>query len=186
MKEIYDKIINVKNGYLDSINLDHLNKYSSVTNFNVISHTSGKEHYRLLMYASSLFDGITIYDIGTEQCRSSICLGSNKKNKIKSYDIIKNTSNYPEIKNVEYIIGDVREDANILDSPLLFLDTAHDGVFENSFYNFLIEKNYKGILILDDIHLNSEMKLFWHKITQTKQDITSIGHWSGTGIVLFE
>ena len=60
----------------------------------------------------------------------------------------------------------------------------HDGKFENAFYQ-LIRHDYKGILIVDDIHYNAEMERFWSKITEHKEDITEIGHYSGTGIVYF-
>jgi hypothetical protein len=40
--------------------------------------------------------------------------------------------------------------------------------------------------MLDDIHLNDDMKLFWNNITEEKYDLTSIGHWSGTGLVVFK
>jgi hypothetical protein len=30
------------------------------------------------------------------------------------------------------------------------------------------------------------MKNFWDRIEEKKYDITNIGHWSGTGLVIFE
>jgi hypothetical protein len=45
--------------------------------------------------------------------------------------------------------------------------------------------NFKGRLFLDDIHLNPAMKCFWNSISETKADITDIGHWSGSGLVDF-
>ena len=39
---------------------------------------------------------------------------------------------------------------------------------------------------VDDINLNEAMWKFWASIKQTKSEITRIGHWSGTGIVLFD
>ena len=68
----------------------------------------------------------------------------------------------------------------------ILLDTNHDGFFENVFYKKLKEINYKGILVLDDIYLNSTMKTFWNQIEEEKFDITSKGHNTGTGLVLFE
>ena len=43
--------------------------------------------------------------------------------------------------------------------------------------------NYLGVLILDDIHLNKEMKFFWENINEDKLDISVFGHSSGTGVV---
>ena len=90
-----------------------------------------------------------------------------------------------ELKNIEYRIGDVLEDKRLLASPLIMLDTNHDGVFENKFYEFLKQNSYKGLLFLDDIHLNQPMGEFWNAITEAKEDITDLGHWSGSGIVDF-
>jgi hypothetical protein len=39
---------------------------------------------------------------------------------------------------------------------------------------------------LDDINLNNPMKEFWNVITEDKYDISEYGHWSGTGLVIFE
>jgi hypothetical protein len=50
----------------------------------------------------------------------------------------------------------------------------------------LISINYKGYLLLDDIHLNFEMERFWGSITKEKYDITNIGHITGTGVVYFK
>ena len=62
-------------------------------------------------------------------------------------------------------------------------DTNHDGVHEKLFYEWLIRINYSGIILFDDIHLNREMKYFWESIKHKKEDITHIGHFSGTGVV---
>jgi hypothetical protein len=80
----------------------------------------------------------------------------------------------------------------LLNSDLFFLDAAHDGKMEKDIYDFLVENNYRGILLLDDISLNKEMVLFWQQIKEKKYDITEVGHGivddlhrSGTGLVDF-
>jgi hypothetical protein len=75
----------------------------------------------------------------------------------------------------------------LLASPLIFLDIdPHDGSMEFEFYNWLKDNNYKGILILDDIWYFKGMRdNLWTKISDIKHDVTSLGHWSGTGIVDF-
>ena len=89
--------------------------------------------------------------------------------------------------NIEFNMKNVLDDANVLTSTrFIMLDTNHDGIFENQFYSKLKEINYKGILFLDDIHLNPMMKIFWDGITEEKYDLTSKGHNTGTGIVIFE
>ncbi len=61
----------------------------------------------------------------------------------------------------------------------------HDGIQERDFFKFFEEIGYEGIVVLDDIYVNKEMNDFWNNIKQPKLDLTDIGHWSGTGIVLF-
>jgi len=40
-------------------------------------------------------------------------------------------------------------------------------------------------MVLDDIHAFPEMEILWNKLIFNKVDITSYGHWSGTGLVDF-
>ena len=83
-----------------------------------------------------------------------------------------------------YINTDEHKDL-VLSCTYILLDTNHDGTFEKAFYEYLIEIDYKGILLLDDIKLNPEMIDFWNGITKEKQDISEIGHITGTGLVMF-
>ena len=89
---------------------------------------------------------------------------------------------------INFIIDDIMNKKYrpiILESKIIVLDTYHTGTFEKTFYDYLKEINYKGILLLDDIKLNNEMVEFWNLITEEKDDITHIGHITGTGIVYF-
>ena len=70
-------------------------------------------------------------------------------------------------------------------ADLIMLDTNHDGGFENEAYRYFQRIGFKGLLFLDDIHLNPPMEAFWAQITEPKEDITDLGHWSGSGIVDF-
>jgi hypothetical protein len=145
----------------------------------------GREHYRLLMHISTLYSGETLFDIGTNRCMSAMALSHNPENKIKSYDIVQVLKDNPKIPNVEFLIGDSTEDEEIRKTRFIFLDVDHDGLYEDKFYSFLNSIEWKGILVLDDIHLNEPMKNFWNGISQEKYDLTQIGHWSGTGLVVF-
>jgi hypothetical protein len=72
-----------------------------------------------------------------------------------------------------------------MSAKLILLDTFHDGTFELQFYNHLKQLGYKGYLLLDDIFLNKEMVEFWNLIELDKQDLTNLGHATGTGVVYF-
>ena len=86
----------------------------------------------------------------------------------------------------ELRVKDALEDREaLLTAPLILLDTAHDGVFEQQIYDMLDAAGYEGLLLLDDIYLNDAMQDFWHRIGRETYDLTPIGHWSGTGLVRF-
>jgi hypothetical protein len=193
MKEKIEKILNVSNIELDSMDSSYINKYSDKLINYQLDHNpyyfhieSGKEHYRLLMYVSTLYNNETIFDVGTNKCMSALALSYNKSNKVKTYDIVKLLPENPNVDNIEYILGDSTKDLDLEKCPVIFLDVDHDGIYEDIFYDHLKSINWKGILILDDIHLNEPMIKFWSRIEEKKYDITTIGHWSGTGLVIFE
>ena len=88
--------------------------------------------------------------------------------------------------------------ADVLRSAdLIFLDGAKNGKDEDRFLNNLADLDLcrsedgtslynsakKGpLVLLDDIRIPN-MLATWRRITLAKMDITSIGHWSGTGII---
>ncbi|MBF0227515.1 MAG: hypothetical protein HQK76_18875 [Desulfobacterales bacterium] len=146
-----------------------------------------KEHYRIVAYLSSFFNNALIFDVGTYMGHSALALSYNKTNKIISYDIKQARELFyeKELDNIDFHIGNVLEDKRLLEAPLIIIDTNHDGIFEKEIYNFLKQNKYKGLLFLDDIHLNKEMVDFWKLISEPKIDITNLGHFSGSGLVDF-
>lgn len=147
----------------------------------------GKEHYKLLAWLGHQFDGVTITEIGTLWGGSAMALGKNKKNKVITYDVHPHDcAKFPF--NIERRIIKVEDTPfdEICKSPLIFYDAAHEGKEEQEFLDELIRREYKGILVLDDIHLNSPMHDFWDGIILRKEDWSDIGHFCGTGIVYFE
>jgi predicted O-methyltransferase YrrM len=69
-------------------------------------------------------------------------------------------------------------------SELIFLDGPKDGVFEYEMLKRLasLDLPKTRLLIIDDINFANMISL-WRSIASPKIDITSFGHWSGTGIV---
>ena len=148
------------------------------------SSPSGKEHYKLLAYLSTFVEG-TIYDIGTYKGLSAIALSFNQSNKVISYDI-ENHLNVQCPENVVFRIGDFHGDPELLNSPLILFDIdPHNGEKEKQFIQYLVDKQYKGVVIFDDIYYNDDMTRFWNQVEQEKVDLTGVGHWSGTGAVVF-
>ncbi|UCD82317.1 MAG: hypothetical protein JSW26_13100 [Desulfobacterales bacterium] len=173
---------------ISRINLNRFSKHvANPRHRNYFFDVDFREHYRLIAYLSTQFNHTTIFDIGTNLGYSALALSYSDSNRVISYDIVecKELNHAEELVNIEYCIGDVLKDERLLSSPLIMLDTNHDGIFENKFYSFLKENNYKGLLFLDDIHLNQQMEDFWNSIGETKEDLTNVGHWSGSGLVDF-
>lgn len=72
-------------------------------------------------------------------------------------------------------------------AKVIMLDvTPHDGQFERTVITALTKHGFRGLLFLDDIRLNPAMELMWSWVPHKKLDLTSCGHWSGTGVVVFD
>ena len=153
----------------------------------------GKEPYALYAYLSTTFDNGTILDIGTLFGSSAVALSYNKTNKVISYDINEHNDHgfFSERDNLTWKHMDFQKDDSIdwKDVRMILIDTDHTGEQETGFINFLIEKDWCGILLLDDIHQSQEMEDFWSNFDDDiKKDVTGIGHTAccGTGYVEFD
>lgn len=157
----------------------------------------GKEHYKLLSYFSTLFNGATIIDIGTHRGSSALALSYNTTNTVYSFDIMDKVLN-EKIRTRENIVfsmdnlfeaaGQEKWKETLLAAPFIFLDVdPHNGSMEIDFYNYLKSIDYPGFIICDDIWYFKEMRNnFWYKLPAVERyDLTHIGHWSGTGIFTF-
>lgn len=180
-----------------TLDLNDLHKINMYNRFDVVKwsddgklfmHPPGHQHYMLLSYISTLIpDGSTVLEIGTRWGVSAVALSTNPNIKVVTCDLEDQIANKPDIPNIEYLIKDGYEllDKH-KDDPVMFIDVdPHDGVQERKMINKLIELDYRGILLLDDIHLNEKMNEFWNWIPLKKFDLTKIGHYSGSGAVLF-
>ena len=155
----------------------------------------GKEHYRLLSYVASCFKNSDIFDIGSHRGSSALALSYESSNHVYSFDIERRGTNYDTIPdNIDFVICNLfvpserkNWEVKLLNSPLIFLDIdPHDGVLEHEFYMYLLSKDYKGLIIFDDILYFPGMRAFWDKIDPNhRRNMTEYGHWSGTGIVDF-
>lgn len=70
------------------------------------------------------------------------------------------------------------------ETDLLLIDAAKDGVMEKRLINHFQSVQFRShpILVFDDIRLWNMLKI-WREISFPKLDLTSFGHWSGTGLV---
>ena len=170
-----EKILSVTREELNGIDLS---EFTGVQHwFNL---EAGQEHYRLLAYISTLFNNSILLDIGTYKGDSARALSYGDNNVI-SFDLADDDLSF---NGVDFRIGNILDHPDlILYSPFILLDTFHNGDFEQEFMDKLIEIDYHGLIMFDDIYLNDPMGEFWRGVIHEKYDITHIGHHTGTGIV---
>jgi predicted O-methyltransferase YrrM len=159
------------------------------------------EHYRLLNAIVRVSGSKNVVEIGTATGMGTLALqdGIDGIN-VVTYDIIDwdklaVPSHFDKTDfdggRISQIIGDLSDDlvfeqnVNILNSAdLIFMDAPKDDVFEYKMaekLSMLSKKSFK-LLIVDDIHFVNMID-FWRSISSPKLDVSSFGHWSGTGLV---
>lgn len=182
---------------LNAIDLSQLETFLAPQRINegFFSRPAGVEHYRLLAWISGLFNNVTITEIGTLDGMGLTALCHNPTNKVVSWDIKDCAWKGSVPPNGERKIVYEGYFDEVLKSPIIFYDGAHEGKDEEEFIGMLVASGWKGVLVLDDIHLNKEMEKLWADClgdyfnfpgTFKKEDWTDIGHACGTGIIFFE
>jgi hypothetical protein len=176
---------------IKAIDLSGLYKYAKDNDDNrrLLRGEAGIEHYKLLAWFSNQFNNVVLMEVGTLGGLGTIALSYNQNNIVRSFDIKNykwgNETPHNAQKNLVYVdfVKDVTPDA-----PFIFYDTSHNGEDEKWFFKELVKNKWKGVLVLDDIYLNQEMKDFWDWIPKKyeKEDWTDLGHATGTGIVYFK
>jgi predicted O-methyltransferase YrrM len=158
------------------------------------------EHYRLLAGMVQALRPKLVVEIGTAEGLSALSL---KKylpidGKVATFDIVP-WRNYPRTCLLEndfhsdtlvQVIADLAQretfaaySSLLSQAELIFVDAPKDGVFEPSLLkNFeTIDFAAKPIVVFDDTRLWNMLR-FWREIKMPKMDLTSFGHWSGTGV----
>lgn len=131
-------------------------------------------------------------DLGTFNGHSALGLSYNDKVSVTTFDIDDRMANvsfsYKSKPNIQFVKIDCKMILSMLvDSHIIFLDIApHNGADERNIVNELTWMGYRGLLICDDINWNDSMRSFWSDIQLRKFDITGFGHWSGTGVIVFD
>jgi predicted O-methyltransferase YrrM len=91
---------------------------------------------------------------------------------------------------LEQRIGDLAEPSffernrDVLSSAtLFFVDGPKDGHFELDFTQLLrsLSRERRALLVFDDVRI-WKMLSFWRDLQLPKLDLTSFGHWEGTGL----
>lgn len=158
------------------------------------------EHYRLLASLITLLRPKIVIEIGTE--RGISCLAMKYAlpagSKIHTFDIKSWTEmNSPVLRQEDFDDSLVQHLVDLTSSEnqtkyqqlfeqadFIFMDAAKDGNMEKIFLSYFgrIDFKNKPILMIDDIH-NWNMLAIWRGIELSKIDVTSFGHFTGTGLV---
>lgn len=181
---LFDIILTLTNDMIDKVSLSTTLSLIDSDFVKTYNHVSGREHYRLLAHIGSLINDSNILDVGTYKGYSALAFSTNTSNNVTSYDII-NQHNRENYKNIEFRIGEATTYEKYDTTPIILLDTYHDGVYESTFIEHLRTIRWNGVLIMDDIHEFKALETLFNSLPEKKHDITNIGHWSGTGIVRF-
>jgi predicted O-methyltransferase YrrM len=159
------------------------------------------EHYKLLAALVALLAPRTIVEIGTATGMSALSMKSALAHdgKIVTFDVLPWHSYRGAVLQAEDF-SDGRLEQRLDDlstaagwqanaellrrAEFILVDAIHDGVQERGFLRGFEEVGLaRGpIVMFDDIRLWG-MLAFWQEIKRPKLDLTSFGHWSGTGLV---
>ena len=188
MPTVTEKTIKLDKAAIKALDISHLAEQSLNKNDWL---TAGQSEYRLYAWLSTQFNNTTILDVGTRTGGSALALSYNETNKVMSYDLQEQGASSGISKsNVQFNIKDFREDDTLdFDNiSIIMLDVdPHDGVQEEEMFEWLEEKEWKGLVLLDDIGPQwPEIEDFWNRITYPKINVTEVGHMSGTGLVNFD
>lgn len=159
------------------------------------------EHYRLLAALVQELKPKKVLDIGTFTGLSALSMLSAlpEGSRIISFDINAwNAVVGTHLRDADFsdgrlsqIVCDLGDAATaarhgdlIKDADLLFIDAPKDGVFEARLLENLASIGLKrgALLVFDDIRLWNMLGI-WREIRHPKLDITSFGHFCGTGLV---
>lgn len=158
------------------------------------------EHYRLLRSLVSVLGSRNIIEIGTLTGMGTVSLakGMGDRGRVTTFDLVSwdqfDTHLSKELfeqKKVAQILADLSDPEVFAEhrelisrADFIFCDAPKDGVFEYKFLDLLttIKFESKCLLVLDDIRFLNMISLWW-SIESPKLDLTSFGHWSGTGLV---
>lgn len=186
MRNVTKKTIKINKEEVKTLDISELESISLNKNDWL---SAGQSEYRLYAYLSTFFNESYILDVGTRTGGSALALSHNPTNKVISYDLIEQGASGIKKDNIEFKIQDFREDDTLEwdKVSIIMIDVdPHDGVQEVEMMEFLKDKGWSGIILLDDIGPGwPEVEDMWNAIDEPKLDVTEVGHMSGTGLVNF-
>jgi predicted O-methyltransferase YrrM len=159
------------------------------------------EHYRLLTALVATLEPKLVIEIGTATGLSALAMrqGLPEGSRIVTYDIVP-WQRFSGTVLREADLADGRIEQRVEDltdgavaarsrelleqAELLFVDAAKDGRQEAQFLDAFERLGFRRgpIAVFDDIRVWNMLGI-WRGVRRPKLDLTSFGHWSGTGLV---
>jgi len=159
------------------------------------------EHYRLLAGLVRTLRPATVIEVGTATGLSALALTHDlaPQGRVVTFDIVP-WQEYPGgvLCDADFEDGRLVQQIDDLSTPgglerhrellsqadLVFVDAAKDGHQEQRFLDNFAQITFAAppIMVFDDIRLWNMLKI-WRGIRRPKLDLTSFGHWSGTGLI---
>jgi predicted O-methyltransferase YrrM len=155
------------------------------------------EHYRLLAGLVLTLTPRVVLDIGTFRGLSALALREHLPpgGRVASFDVAPWSVTDTALRDDDFADGRLSHHVADLstrsdefeellgEAELVLVDISHDGDSETRMLQQFEGRLRTGaIVVFDDIRLMS-MLSFWRGIDRPKLDLTSFGHWSGTGVV---
>jgi predicted O-methyltransferase YrrM len=157
------------------------------------------EHYRFIKSVVDFLKPSIVVEIGTFTGLGALSIvEGNFQGNVHTFDLIpwNQLPTHLEEVDFEYAVTQHIEDLSddevfeeyidlLNGADIIFMDAPKDGVFEPKMIeNFKSLQPKDGrLLIMDDIILDDAMVKLWRSIRAPKIDLTSLCHWSGTGLV---
>jgi predicted O-methyltransferase YrrM len=151
------------------------------------------EHYRLLTALCRNEEVSLAVEVGTWTGMGTLALAAGAQ-RVVTYDVVP-WQDIPDSLfcdddwvHIEQRLGDLSGDffetqvEIFRQADLVFIDGPKDAVFEPQFVSRLLPALRPGTLLVFDDILFFSMLQFWRDLPLPKIDMTSWGHWSGTGI----
>jgi len=176
----------------------HIENIDKTKQDSVFFNTFPGEHYRLLKSLTSILNPKIVVEIGTSTGMGSTAILQGLNNgKLITFDLLSWNQFSSHLKkelfgdHFEQILIDLSIEPNfesykdlLNEADYIFIDGPKNSIFEYEFSNLLtrLDKKARKLLIFDDIRFVNMIDL-WTSIKSPKIDLTSFGHWSGTGIV---
>lgn len=159
------------------------------------------EHYKLLAGMVRVMQPALVVEIGTYLGLSALTLAKHLPagGKLVTYDVIPYERIPGHVLNREdFASGQLEQRIADLTDPavaeahralfesadLIFVDAAKDGRMEQTFLDWFGRLKFQRtpIIVFDDIRVWNMVGI-WRGVTRPKLDLTSFGHFSGTGLI---